>query len=386
MVRPVTFEFVPIDADVARGEDLSRAGERIRERLPSRSGVFRIFDVHGNLILLDKTSHLAQRIERFFVDDTDRRDLDLREISGRIEYCRTDSPFETLYLLHEERRRWFPSTYRKMKTFPLLRLLEIDPDQRFPRLETVRRAVPGRWTYGPFRSRSDLENLKVELERAFRLRPCDYDIRGDDPYPDCIYFQMHTCSKPCNGDIQRREYMDDIVHAAAFVEGREHDVIAALEMKIRALSDDLRFEEAATLQKRVERIAGARRTFRQSPFRVDRFHAVVLLASGSARTRKIAHIREGRIHRIEEHEIANIRETLGDSLVNGNADVGTPPPDRVYEHFCLVSRFMTHPVGSVDVFPYTDEAPAEAVDRVLGRLREKREREKGPKRPQRTLE
>jgi excinuclease UvrABC nuclease subunit len=370
--RPVTFEFTPIRAGGAPG------GEGIRIELPARSGVFRIFDVHGNLILLDKTFHLAQRIERFFVNDADRRDLDLREISGRIEYCRTDSPFESLYLLHDQRRQWFPSSYRRMKTFPLVRLLEIDPGLRFPRLEAVRRAVPGRWTFGPFRSRNELEKLKSDMERTFRLRPCEYDIRGDDPYPDCIYFQMHTCSKPCNGDIDRAGYMDDIARAAAFIEGREGAVLAAIEEQIRALSDDLRFEQAASLQKRVELITEARRAYRHLPYRVEKFDAVVVLDSGSARTRKIAFVRGGKIEGIEEHDIAGIDQSLGKSIGDRMGDgANSGSPDRIYEDFCLVSRFMTHPVGSVHVVPYT--AAGDAVNAVVKRIEDARTRKRSPR-------
>src|SRR6516162_11721899 len=85
--------------------------------LPKHSGVYKIFDLHGKLIVLDKSSHLFDRFERYYGERSERvRDLDLREITGRIEYIRTDSTFETLYVLYRERKRHFPKTYRKMRT------------------------------------------------------------------------------------------------------------------------------------------------------------------------------------------------------------------------------------------------------------------------------
>src|SRR6478736_2605611 len=85
---------------------------------PKRSGVYKIFDTHGKLIVLDKTSNLHERMERFFGERSEMlRDLDLREITSRVEFRATDSTFETLYLLYLERRSVFPKTYRKMRTF-----------------------------------------------------------------------------------------------------------------------------------------------------------------------------------------------------------------------------------------------------------------------------
>jgi excinuclease UvrABC nuclease subunit len=34
--------------------------------IPKSTAVYRIFDLHGQLIVLDKTSNLAHRLERFF--------------------------------------------------------------------------------------------------------------------------------------------------------------------------------------------------------------------------------------------------------------------------------------------------------------------------------
>src|SRR5213594_4833187 len=90
--------------------------DRSLPALPKHSGVYKIFDIHGKLIVLDKTSNLFERFERYYGERSERvRDLDLGEITGRIEYLRTDSPFETLYILSRERKNHFPKTYRRMR-------------------------------------------------------------------------------------------------------------------------------------------------------------------------------------------------------------------------------------------------------------------------------
>src|SRR5262245_61185797 len=164
--------------------------------IPKNSGVYRIFDSRGKLIVLDKTSNLFQRLERFYGERSEMvRDLDLREITSRIEYIRTASPFETMYLLYRERRSQFPRTYRKMRTFRFFTLMKINRRQRFPRIYASRQVKAGVDYFGPFVSRGQFNRMKTTLERTFKLRPCLFNIRGGDPHPDCMYFQMHTCSR-----------------------------------------------------------------------------------------------------------------------------------------------------------------------------------------------
>ena len=72
-----TFQAVPF---------IQESREEFLASFPKRSGVYKVFDTHGKLIVLDKTSNLHERMERFFGERSEMlRDLDLREISSRVE-------------------------------------------------------------------------------------------------------------------------------------------------------------------------------------------------------------------------------------------------------------------------------------------------------------
>src|SRR5438093_12192810 len=232
--------------------------DRTLPLLPKHSGVYKIFDIHGKLIVLDKTSNLFERFARYYGERSERvRDLDLREITGRIEFIKTDSAFETLYVLYRERKNQFPKTYRKMRTFRLFTLMKINRRQRFPRIYAAREIKPGVDYYGPFVSRAQFTRLKTTLERTFRLRPCVYNIRGDDPHPDCMYFQMHTCSRPCNNDIDRAGYLADVDAARAFIQGRDEEIGSSLMAGINDLAAEMQFEQAEALRRKLEQVRRA---------------------------------------------------------------------------------------------------------------------------------
>src|SRR5437867_3661449 len=227
--------------------------------IPKHSGVYKIFDLRGKLIVLDKSSNLHDRLERFYGERSEMvRDLDLREITGRIEYIRTDSSFETLYVLYRQRKSHFPKTYRKMRTFRLFTLMKINRKQRFPRIYASRQIKRGVDYFGPFISRGQFTKLKTTLERTFKLRPCLYNIRGNDPHPDCLYFQMHTCSRPCNNDIDRPHYLEDVQDATAFIEGRDEETDGALLRKMNDLAAEMKFEEAEVIRRKLDKIHRAR--------------------------------------------------------------------------------------------------------------------------------
>ena len=365
MSREVTFDFESVRAELLR--------ENHFRELPRRSCVFRIFDRNDNLILLEKTYNLPSRLEQFYSETPQPGAIDLREISDRIEFCATDSPFESLYLLYLERRRWFPTSYRRMKTFPAYHLIEIDPRHRFPRIDTTRKLRTGARYFGPFRTRSAAEQAKTTAERAFRIRPCEFDIRGDDPYPDCLYFQMQTCSRPCNGDIDRDAYGNDVAAAIALIKGRDEAALAPLLKRIQTLAEETRFEEAEQLRLLIERTRKGQVESQHHIFEISRFDFAVLMNARSARSCKVALVRSGQILRIEEHSIDTLAETLETSLAAAHQlghDSGNT--DFAYDEFCLNASFILRPLRSVVFFPL--DAPERTTAAITSHIQTTKEK------------
>jgi excinuclease ABC subunit C len=344
--------------------------------LPKHSGVYAIFDLRGKLIVLDKTSNLCERFERYYGERSEPvRDLDLREITGRIEYIRTDSTFETLYILYRERKKHFPKTYRKMRTFRMFTLMKINRKQRFPRIYASRHVKSGVDYFGPFVSRGQFTRLKTTLERTFKLRPCLYNIRGNDPHPDCLYFQMHTCSRPCNNDIDRSGYLEDVKHAIAFTQGRDAEIERAFVSKMNDLAAEMKFEEAEVIHRKLDKIRRARDENKETFFSVWEFNYLALVASDSVSRCKIAFIRQGRIVQFEQYEVEKLRETLPAELQRCfTAPLQKESGETIYDEFCLVANFIVDPLQSVELLPAGDfeVLPEQVIDRLNQRKRKRK--------------
>jgi excinuclease ABC subunit C len=344
-------------------------------QLPKHSGVYKIFDKHGKLIVLDKTSNLFERLERFFGARSELlRDLDLRRITSRIEFIRTDSAFETLYVLYRERRQQFPTTYRKMRTFRPFTLIKINRRQRFPRIYASRQIKSGVDYFGPVTTRGQFTRLKTTLERTFKLRPCLYNIRGNDPHPDCLYFQMRTCSRPCNNDIDRAAYMSDVNRAIAFIQGFDNLLEAPDIEEMNRLADQMQFEEAESVRRRLERVRRARQETKETFFSIWSFNYVAVLPADSVSRCKIAFVRQGGVAGFETYETASIEQTLPQDLDRFLLGPSQPISRQwQYDEFCLVSNFIVDPLESVDLVRVDDRQSV--TTEVMARL-ERRKRKK----------
>jgi excinuclease UvrABC nuclease subunit len=210
------------------------------------------------------------------------------------------------------------------------------------------------------------------------LRPCLYNIRGNDPHPDCLYFQMHTCSRPCNNDIDRRHYLQDVQDAIAFAEGRDEDIESACVQQMNDLAAEMKFEEAEVIHRKLEKVHRARQEYKDTFFSVWNFNYVVVLASDSVSRCKLAFIRHGRVVGFEEYAVETLHEMLPPDLHRYfDAPVERESGDSIYDEFCLVANFIVDPLQSVDLLPVrnVESLPEQVRERLQQR---KRKRKPGP--------
>jgi excinuclease ABC subunit C len=263
--------------------------------------------------------------------------------------------------------------------------MKINRKQRFPRIYASRQIKAGVDYFGPFITRGQFTRLKTTLERTFKLRPCLYNIRGNDPHPDCLYFQMHTCSRPCNNDIERAGYLEDVQEAMAFIEGRDEEVAGMLQQKMNDLASEMRFEEAEVIHRKLDKLRRARQEFKETFFSVRNFNYIAVLGSDSVSRCKIAFIRQGRVTGFEQYEV----QTLKDRLDEDRLRFFSAPAERgstgwSYDEFCLAVNFIVDPLQSVDLLPVCESGQLPA--KVLERLKQRKRRRKPIQEPQEAQE
>jgi excinuclease UvrABC nuclease subunit len=186
---------------------------------------------------------------------------------------------------------------------------------------------------------------------------------------------MHTCSRPCNNDIDRRHYLNDVHDAIAFTEGHDEEMEHSFVEAMNALATEMKFEEAEVVHRRLDKLQRARKDYKDKFFSIWKFDFIVVLAADSVSRCKIAFVRQGRIVWFEMYEVDQLAEQLRADLQKTFGEpIERDSDDTTYDEFCLVANFIVDPLQSVDLLPVkeTETLP----EKVLERLRQRKRKRK----------
>jgi len=279
------------DFDLAREDDFFAA-------LPSRPAVFVVEMRGGNAHpYLARTADLRRRLERLLrPPEQPSKRLNLREIAARVRYRLTGSPFEQSLVLYQHARQLHPRRYRDFLRLRPPALLKLNLAHEYPRCYVTRRILPDAALYfGPFPSRKFAEAFSNEFLDLFKIRRCQIKIRCDPSFPGCIYSEMKMCLAPCFAGCSKPEYDVEVGRVADFLATAGVSLTTELERGREAASTALDFERAATIHKKVEKVAGVLRGLPDLPRKLEQLDAVVLQRAAEENAIAIFVIRAGRV-------------------------------------------------------------------------------------------
>jgi excinuclease ABC subunit C len=235
---------------------LSFDGREFARQLPRRPGVYRMYGTGsaepGSLLYVGKAASLRDRVGSYFQSGRQAIKVEaLLKLVRHIEVTVTASETEALlleYNLIKEHRPRFNVVLRDDKSFPWIQLHEHD----FPRLSVYRgtRGARGRY-FGPYPDVGAVRASLHQLQKLFRLRNCRDGFFANRSRP-CLQYQIGRCSAPCVGLIDRDSYARDVAAAVMVLEGRDSEVTAAIEERMRQASANLEFEKAAALRDQLQ--------------------------------------------------------------------------------------------------------------------------------------
>jgi excinuclease ABC subunit C len=213
-------------------------------------------DVNSTVIYVGKAIDLRSRVRTYF-QPSSWEDSKVRAIASEIadlEFIVTDTELEALILeanLIKEHRPRYNVHLKDDKRYPYIKITSVDP---FPKVFITRRMErDGSRYFGPFTSSPAVHQTLDLLRKSFPYLTCNREITGQDPRP-CMYYDIKLCLGPCVGAVTQEEYCAMIRGLARFLEGRSEEVVADLETRMKAASDELDFEQAASLRDQLQAV------------------------------------------------------------------------------------------------------------------------------------
>lgn len=243
---------------------LSQLRERIAA-IPKSPGVYLMKDAEGRVLYVGKAKDLRARVSSYFQPGADllnTRGPDICrmvELVAEIDVLECDTEVDALLKearLIKDIQPPHNAMLKDDKTFPYI---EITTRDDFPAVYVTRTPrLKGSKLYGPFPSAAALRDAINALQRVFKFRTCELDIRdGDDArrhFRPCLLHAIHQCTAPCAALISREDYAADIARLKKFMASKRSVVMRQMTRDMEAASAALNFEEAAKLRDRIKAI------------------------------------------------------------------------------------------------------------------------------------
>jgi excinuclease ABC subunit C len=221
--------------------------------LPTDPGVYLMKGRKGEVIYVGKAVNLRARVRSYFNRGGDERAFIplLDRILGDVETLVVSNEKEALLLENELIKKHEPRFNVKLRDDKSFICLRLDTRQDYPRLEIVRQGSvqhkDGALYFGPYSSASSIRETLRIINRYFQLRTCSDHALANRKRP-CLLYQIGRCPAPCVYEVPREEYHRSVNEAVLFLEGKAHELVTRLRLRMQEASKELRFEEAARIR------------------------------------------------------------------------------------------------------------------------------------------
>src|SRR5438552_8699807 len=219
-------------------------------QIPLGPGVYLYKDAGGRVIYVGKAKSLRSRVRSYFLEDklADIKTGTLIAEARDLDYILVDNEKEALALennLIKQYKPRFNILLRDDKTYPYIKLTH----EKFPRVYVTRRLrKDGSTYYGPYFPANLAHRLVNFIHRHFKVPSCKVDLTRFHPKP-CLQFHIHRCLGPCVQGLTTDEtYAAAVRDVKFFLEGRHTDLAGGLRARMERASEEMRFEEAASLR------------------------------------------------------------------------------------------------------------------------------------------
>ena len=226
-----------------------KADPKIKLRdVPHKPGVYIMRDRFNRVIYVGKARDLRKRVSQYFTPSRQMRaDLKTRALIEAIwdfEWHTVASEPEALLLegkLIKEFRPRYNVSFRDDKRFLLVKCETREDWPRF-RLTRMKNDESARY-FGPFAHAGALRQTLAFMRKKFGVLTFG---RGN---PSERELKSSTYQVPMKlADISAEQYRERVEMACEFLDGRSKELLAELELEMRAAADKLDFERAAEMR------------------------------------------------------------------------------------------------------------------------------------------
>ena len=214
-------------------------------------------DHRSEILYIGKAKVLRNRVRSYFQDSRNlhpRTRIFLDKVDD-IKFLTTKTEAEALILESNFIKKHQPKynvLLKDDKHYPYLRLTT---QEKFPRLEVVRRIKKDKATYfGPYTMVKEVRETIRLIYKIFPLRQSKDKLDGSPLRRPCLNHQMGRCLAPCAGLVSSQDYSEIVQDVSLFLKGKNTTLLKDLKTKMEAASVETRYEDAAVLRDKISAV------------------------------------------------------------------------------------------------------------------------------------
>lgn len=225
----------------------------IIKNLPKNPGVYRYYDIDGNLLYIGKAKNLKSRVSSYFVnkDHSFRIQIMVKKIHN-IEYSIVPTEKDALLLenaLIKEHQPKYNILLKDDKSFPYIKIL----NEPFPRIFFTRKyEQDGAEYYGPYTSVNQVRSILELIKKLYPIRNCSLSLTEKNikakKFKVCLEYHIGNCLAPCVGFQSEENYDNNIAQIRKIVKGRLHEVRQTLKEQMQSYAEQMEFEKAELIK------------------------------------------------------------------------------------------------------------------------------------------
>ena len=226
--------------------------------LPKKTGIYIFRDKNDKIIYIGKAKNIRDRVKNYF-NPSSSSNINYHTMSNfpekikSIDYVVTDNEYEALIMesnFIKKNRPRYNVSLRDDKSYPFIVITE---EEDFPRIFISRnRNLKKAKYFGPYTNVQAARETLEMLRRIFKIRDCKKQKPGKYRDKVCLNYHLSLCSGPCMGHIDKEKYQDNVDYIKMFLKGRDKNLEKDLKEKMRQLSLDQKYEQAAEVKERID--------------------------------------------------------------------------------------------------------------------------------------
>ena len=231
--------------------------------IPEKPGCYQYYDAKGTVIYVGKAKNLRKRISSYFQKEHENRKTRVlvKQIYD-LRYIVVDSEADALLLennLIKQYRPRYNVLLKDDKTYPSI----VIKNEPFPRIFQTRNIIrDGSLYYGPYSSVHFIRTLLHLIKELYPIRNCKHALTpeaiGSGKYKVCLQYHIKRCKGPCVGMQLAEEYNRNIADIKEILKGNSSKVSELLLERMKALAEEMRFEEAQEVKRQYDLVESFR--------------------------------------------------------------------------------------------------------------------------------